>query len=64
MTRRPDPPPVPTNDLRVVAAGTALWAAALAAGLLLRADWVWVCVWGFGLGLVGVRYVSRRRSHN
>ena len=66
--RRPDPPPVPTNDLRVVVVGTALWAVALLVTLLfharLREDghlwWIATCAVGFGLGLVGIRYTRRR----
>jgi hypothetical protein len=68
LTRRPDPPPIETNDLRVVATGTALWAVALVVTLLfharLRHDghlwWIAACAWGFGLGLVGLRYTRRR----
>jgi hypothetical protein len=68
--RLPDPPPIPTNDLRVVTVGTALWAVALVATVLLRDRlrhdghlwWVAACACGFGLGLVGLVYVRRREQ--
>jgi hypothetical protein len=67
--RRPDPPPVPTNDLRVVVVGTALWALGLLLTLVFQARlrdgghlwWIGTCAAGFGLGLVGIRYVRRRQ---
>lgn len=67
--RRPDPEPLETDDVRVVAVGTALWLLALVAALAFRGrladdgngDWVWVALAGLFLGLVGLRYVRRRR---
>jgi hypothetical protein len=58
-----------TNDARVVAIGTALWAVALVLSLLFRARlrddghlwWIATSGCGFGLGLVGLRYTRRRR---
>jgi uncharacterized protein DUF2530 len=69
-TRRPDPLPLETDDVKIVALGTGLWVLALVACLVLRdrlADdgrqsWVWVTLAGAFLGLVGLRYVVRRRS--
>lgn len=66
--RRPDPPPVPTNDVRTVVAGTAIWGvlflALLPFSARLRHDghlwWLGTCAFGFGLGLVGITYVRRR----
>lgn len=66
--RRPDPPSVPTNDLRVVVVGTALWALGLLLTLVFQARlrddghlwWTGTCAAGLGLGLVGIRYVRRR----
>ncbi|WP_346040665.1 DUF2530 domain-containing protein [Actinomadura chokoriensis] len=65
--RRPDPPPMQTNDVRIAAAGTAAWAVALVALLIvgLPADdrwWPWVCVAGIGIGLFAVWYVPRLQS--
>jgi hypothetical protein len=68
--RRPDPEPLETDDVRAVTVGTVGW------GLLLlvllaayprldddgRGSWVWIAAAGFGLGLVGVRHVRRRRA--
>jgi hypothetical protein len=66
--RRPDPLPLETDDVRVVAVGTALWALALLALLVLRVAgtevrdwWLGMCAWGVGLGLLGVIYTRRRR---
>lgn len=68
--RRPDPKPLETDDVRVVALGTGLWALALVAALLLndrldddgRGSWVWVAAAGVVLGLIGLRHVVRRRA--
>ncbi len=70
MNRRPDPPPLPTDDRRFVAAGTALWGLALLvslvfAGRLADSGKLWLlgtCASGFGLGLVGLVYVRRRAA--
>ena len=67
--RRPDPPPLETNDVAIVAGGTALWAVALVVLLVLRVTdhevhdwWLEMCAAGVLLGLVGVRYCRRRRT--
>jgi len=67
--RRPDPPPLETDDVRIVAAGTAAWAIALvvllvlwAAGTDVHSWWLWMCAAGALLGLAGVRYCVRRRN--
>ena len=59
-----------TDDVAVITVGTVRWAGALVVLLLLRDsladeghdDWVWVAAAGFGLGLIGIRYVRRRRA--
>ena len=59
-----------TDEVRVVAVGTALFALGLVLTLVLhdrlddhgRGDWVWVMVCGVLLGLVGIRTVRRRRE--
>lgn len=66
--RRPDPPPLKTDDATVVLVGTALWAAALLVLLVLRFTgtaevrdwWLGMCAYGIALGLYGVRYIRRR----
>ena len=65
---RPDPEPLELDDTRVVAAGTALWALALLGLLLaalLGADvhgwWLAMCGCGVVLGLLGLRFVARRK---
>jgi uncharacterized membrane protein len=68
--RRPDPPPLETHDVRVVALGTGAWAVGLVVLVVLRATgaaavqdwWIVMCVAGIVLGLIGVRYVQRRRA--
>jgi Protein of unknown function (DUF2530) len=68
--RRPDPEPLETNDVAIVTAGTVLWAIALVASLIFRdrlADggnegWVWIFLAATFLGLIGIRYVRRRRA--
>ena len=70
VERRPDPPPLETDDVPVVAAGTALWALALVvlAVLRLRGDedvqawWLAMCGCGIALGLIGVRHCRRRQA--
>lgn len=69
MPTRPDPPPLETDDVKIVAAGTALWALALVVLLVLKAFgvevhtwWLSMCVVGALLGLYGVTYCRKRRS--
>ena len=67
---RPTPEPLDVDAVRVVTAGTVLWALA---GLTLlffhdwlqntgREWWLWACVAGAGLGVLGVVYCRRRRD--
>jgi hypothetical protein len=68
--RRPDPPPLETDDVRVALVGTAVWLVALLLTLVFHGwladhgngDWVWIALCGFGLGLVAIRYFLRRRA--
>ena len=70
MRRRPDPPPLRTNDVRTVTIGTALWGVAFLVLLPFHARlsddgrlwWLGTCAAGFGLGLVGLAYVRRRAA--
>jgi polyferredoxin len=62
--RRPDPPPLKTNDVRVAAAGTVAWAIALVVLLIVGLPeehrwWLWVCVSGVATGLFGIWYIPR-----
>lgn len=64
MDRKPDPPPLETDDVRTVAVGTALWAIALVVSVVLgESEAAWTCAAGLGLGFVGLAYVRRRSSH-
>jgi hypothetical protein len=59
-----------TDEVRVVAVGTALFAIGLVLTVVLhdrladdgRGDWVWIMACGVLLGLVGIRTVRRRRD--
>ncbi|RQP09065.1 MAG: DUF2530 domain-containing protein [Microbacteriaceae bacterium] len=67
--RRPDPDPVPTDDRAAILAGLVLWVLALGALLLFvgplveagRVWYLWTCLVGIGLGLVGLVYAHRLR---
>ena len=66
--RRPDPAPVKTDDRKAVLIGIALWLVALAALLLFipqlteagQGWWLWTCVAGLALGLIGLLYTNWR----
>jgi hypothetical protein len=68
--RRADPDPLETDDVAIVTLGTALWGIGLLVAIVLRdrladggkEDWVWIFLAGTFLGLIGVRYVRRRRA--
>lgn len=68
--QRPDPPPLQTDDVTVVAIGTALWGAGLLVLAVLRLSgvaevpgwWLVMCVCGLALGLYGVHYCRRRHA--
>ncbi|MFG2006499.1 DUF2530 domain-containing protein [Spirillospora sp. NPDC048911] len=63
--RRPDPPPLETNDVRIAVAGTVAWAIALVTLLIIGTDdrwWLWVCVTGIAIGLFAIWYVPRLQS--
>ena len=68
--RRPDPPPLETDDTTIVMVGTALWAAGLLVLLVLRVTdlaevrdwWLAMCGYGIALGLFGVLYLRRRAA--
>ena len=62
--------PLDVDGVGAVAFGTAAWAVALVVALLLRDRleaagngwWVWVCLAGTVLGLIGLPYLVRRRT--
>lgn len=65
-----DVDPLDVDGVRTMQVGTTLWAVALLLLLpfrdQLQADghlwWLWTCVAGLGLGLVGWQHCRRRRS--
>ena len=67
--RKPDPPPLRTNDARAIAVGTAAWVVLLLVLLVLHSTlqrhhttwWYGVCGVGIALGLIGLWRVGGRR---
>ena len=63
--RRPDPPPLPTDDRRTILVGMAGWAVLWVVLLLLhgpladagRGWWIWTPPSGLVLGVLGLRYL-------
>ena len=67
--RLPDPVPVRTDDRKPVLFGLVAWVIALVAVLAFGeplgdswAAWLWSCVAGVVLGLLGLAYTQRRHS--
>jgi hypothetical protein len=68
--RRPAPEPLDVDAARVVAAGTILWFVGFLVLLVFRARltaaghevWLWTCLAGTGLGLIGFPLCLRERS--
>ncbi|MFC6147841.1 MULTISPECIES: DUF2530 domain-containing protein [Mumia] len=65
----PDPKPLDVDGIRTMTVGSILWLAAFLGllpflGTLQRNGdvwWLWTCLAGFGLGLLGVEYCRRRK---
>jgi polyferredoxin len=62
--RRPDPPPLQTDEIRIAAVGAALFAVAFAVLIFVPLHpgerwWRWVCLVGFLMGLFACWYVPR-----
>ena len=68
--RRPDPEPVTTDGRKAMLVGLALWLVALVVLLLFPGPlaaagsqwWLWTCVVGLALGLVGIVVTHRQRG--
>lgn len=66
--RRTDPAPVTTDDRKAMLVGVSLWLVALVVLLVMLAPlvasgnrwWLWTCVVGIALGLIGIIYTHRR----
>lgn len=62
--RRPDPPPIQTNDTLIAAVGAVAFAVAFVVLLMVPLPagdrwWRWVCLLGAVMGLFGCWYVPR-----
>jgi hypothetical protein len=66
----PPTKPVDVDGVRTVLVGTVLWALAFVVTLVMRDQlaesgrewWVWTCLAGTGLGMLGYAYTRRRRD--
>lgn len=69
--RRPDPPPLETNDRATVRFGMAVWTVLFVIALILRSDleaqghgwWIWTPVAGVALGFYGLHHLRKRDEH-
>ena len=63
---RPTPEPLDVDAVKVVTAGTVLWAVVGLGLLAFQPDvdrsWLWTCAAGTGLGVFGVWFCRRRRA--
>ena len=66
----PEIQPLAVDTIRIVLAGTAVFAAALVVTLLVpalhageRDWWPWACLSGLALGMIGLLYISRGRGN-
>jgi hypothetical protein len=65
--RRPDPPPLATNDRAIVLVGIGLWLVALVVALVVHDRlatedhtwWIWTAATGAALGVAGLVYLRR-----
>jgi uncharacterized protein DUF2530 len=61
--------PLDVDGVRTVAIGSVIWIVAFLAMLPFigtlrdhdKLSWLWICIAGFGLGLIGLEYCRRRR---
>ncbi len=68
--RRPDPPPMQTDDRKVILVGMVLWLLALGVLLVFLSAiveaglvrWLWTVLVGLGLGLVLLVFAHRKQS--
>ena len=70
--RRPDPPPLETDDRPLVVVGMLIWVIAFVVLVVFFRDdlrrhhasfWLWSCWIGVALGLYALRFVSRRQRN-
>ena len=69
--RRPDPPPLRTNDRAVVRFGITVWAVLFMIALAMRSRlveqgrdwWIWTPLAAIALGFYGLYYLRQRERH-
>ncbi|MFC1413869.1 DUF2530 domain-containing protein [Streptacidiphilus sp. N1-12] len=69
-TKLPAAPPMEANDVAIVTGGTVLWLVGFLVLLPFHSrlsahgdiKWLWTCLAGFGLGLIGIWYCRARRE--
>jgi hypothetical protein len=68
--RRPDPPPLQTDDRKAILVGIGVWCVLGLVALVFRDDlvdsgrgwWLWCIACGIGLGLLGLAYLHHRQT--
>ncbi len=69
-TKLPSAPPMEANDVAIVTGGTVVWLVGFVVLLPFHGwlahhgdtKWLWTCLAGFGLGLIGIWYCRARRD--
>lgn len=61
--RRPDPAPVKTDDRTAFLTGSIAWIVLFGVALVLKPEYIWTCVAGLVIGLIGLGWsIWRRRT--
>jgi len=61
--RRPDPAPVKTDDRTAFLVGVIVWIIGLVAVVIIEPEYLWTCVAGLAIGLIGLAWsIWRHRT--
>ena len=61
--RRPDPAPVKTDDRKAFLTGSIAWIIGFGLAAALMPQYIWTCVAGLAIGLIGLAWsIWRRRT--